>query len=150
MREDVIGVVVTLAVIAAIVPLIVVQGAFRLQELHEAWRKLAYRHGLHFDPGPRLVLKATVSGSINGRTFLLQRAGGNNNKAPVYMELGLRHEPGADVSRMRLLAEEQLTEIGGEVDGKKLKVMVGATDDLEHLDKVLRTLVAVAPVLEAA
>ena len=150
MNDDIIALAALFAAIAAIVPLALVHGSFKAQELHEAWRKLAYRHDLRFDPGPRLRQRSKVSGVLDGREFLLQRAGGND-KAPVFMELRLRHEPGADDSPARLRATEQLTDVGGEIDGDKLKVMVTwLAQDLEELDKTLHTLTAVAPVLEAA
>jgi len=150
MNGDIIGLVVLFVAVAAIVPLALAHGFFKAQEMHEAWRKLAYRHHLRFDPGPRLRQKTNVSGVLDGREFLLQRAGGND-KAPVFMELRLKHAPAASDSPAWLRATEQLSDVGGEIDGDKLKVMVTrSAEDLEELDKTLLTLTAVAPVLEAA
>ncbi len=51
----------------------------------------------------------------------------------------------------RKRAALQLADVGGELDGHKLRVTVTKkVDDLEELDQALRTLAAVAPMLDTA
>ncbi len=88
MPEELIGLVVTFSVLAVVVPLALAHGLHKAQEVQEAWRKLAARHSLSFEPGRRVVYNTKVTGSLAGRPFLLQKAGGNNNAA-FYMELDL-------------------------------------------------------------
>jgi hypothetical protein len=200
MNEDLIGLAVTFSVVAVVLPLALLHGTHKAQEVQEAWRKLAARHRLHFEPGRRVVHKTTVAGALAGRPFLLQKAGGNNNAA-FHMELGLNGslpvglsmKPtgghlaahlavlGVPVSQVakrtgkvtindeisvaatdpddipaylsaeRKRAALRLADIEGELDDHKLRVTVTKqADDLEELDKALRTLVAVAPMLDTA
>ncbi len=188
-----------LAVVMLIVPMAVMHGLHHAQELSEAWRKLAARHHLQFDPGRRVVQKTTVSGSLRGREFLLQRVGGNKNHGAVHMELSLRgslpaglelhpvdenvaqlaaitgipveamtggeaqvdiddqlrakaadpEEVPVYLTRQRTKAALQLIEIGGSLEDNKLRVPVNKkATDLEELDRALRTLRRLAPVLE--
>jgi hypothetical protein len=169
--------------------------------LSEAWRKLAARHRLHFDPGRRVVQKTSVSGSLRGREFSLTGVGGNKNHGSVHMELTLRgslpvglelHPVDENIAQLaavtgipvdalaggeaqvniddqlrakaadseevpvyltpqRTKAALQLAEIGGSLEDHKLRVPVDKTaTDLEQLDRTLRTLRRIAPVLETA
>ena len=187
------------AVAVLVVPMVIMHGLYRTQELSEAWRKLASRHHLQFNPGRRVVQKTTVSGSLRGREFLLQRVGGNKNHGAVHMELSLKgslpaglelhpvdgnvaqlaavtgilvearagggaqvniddqlrataadaDEVPAYLTQQRTNAALQLAEIGGSLEDHKLRVPVAKTvTDLEELDRALRTLHRLAPVLE--
>ena len=74
--EDLIALTAVFASMAVILSLAMVHGMHQAQEASEAWRKLAYRHRLDFNTGARVVSKTSVTGSLGGREFLLQRAGG--------------------------------------------------------------------------
>ncbi len=189
-----------LAAAVLVVPMAMMHGLYHAQELSEAWRKLAARHHLQFNPGRRVVRKTTVTGSLRGREFLLQRVGGNKNHGAVHMELSLRgslpaglelhpvdeniarlatitgipidsiaagervdiddklrataadpEEVSAYLTQQRTKAALQLAEIGGSLEDHKLRVPVTKTvTDLEALDRTLRTLHRLAPVLETA
>ena len=65
-----------LAVALLIAPLVIMQALDREQDRTEAWRKLAARHHLRFNPGRRVVQKTTVSGILRGREFLLDQVAG--------------------------------------------------------------------------
>lgn len=200
MHDELIGLAVVFSVVAVVVPLALVHGTYKAQEVQEAWRKLAARHRLSFEPGRRVVHNTKVTGALAGRPFLLQRAGGNKDAA-FCMELGLRgllpvgltmkptgehlaaHRavlgvPVSEVAKRtgkvkindemsveatdpddlpayltaeRKRAALQLADVGGELDDDKLRVTVTKhADDLEDLDQALRTLAAVAPLLDTA
>ncbi len=190
-----------LAVALLIAPLVIMHVLDREQDRTEAWRKLAARHHLQFNPGRRVVQKTTVSGILRGREFLLDQVAGKKNQAAVHMELllggslpeGLELHPvdgsvaklaaitgipveamvrGGDQvaidDRLRATAADpedlpayltprrtkaalQLAEIGGSLEDHKLRVPVTKTmTDLEELDRTLRTLRRLAPLLETA
>lgn len=199
MNEDLIGLTVTFCTLAVLVPLVLLHGTFKAREVQDAWRKLAERHRLDFEPAP-VFRSAEVRGSLAGRPFLLKKTG-SGNKAGFFMELGLsgslppglRMKPSgrhlaahrevlgvpesqvnersgevrindemsvkaADVEGIaeyltatRKRAALRLADVGGELDGHKLRVTVTQhADDLEELDKAVHALAAVAPVLEGA
>ena len=189
------------AAASLIASLVIMHVLHHTEELSEAWRKLAARHHLQFNPGRRVAQKTTVSGSLRGREFLLQQGGGNKKHAGVHMELSLRgslpaglelhpvdenvaqlaavtgipveamtgggaqvniddqlrakaaepEEVPAYLTRQRTKAALQLVEIGGSLEDHKLRVPVTKTaTDLEELDRTLRTLRRLAPLLETA
>ena len=200
MHEELIGLAVVFSVVAVVLPLALVHGTHKAQEVQEAWRKLAARHRLSFEPGRRVVHNTKVTGALAGCPFLLEKSGGNDNTA-FCMELGLRGSlpvglsmkptgkhlaahvavlgvPVSEVSErtgevkindevsvtatdrddvpVYLTAERKraalrLADVGGELDDEKLRVTVTKhADDLEELDQALRTLAAVAPLLDTA
>ncbi len=146
-----------LAVVLLLGPLLIMHVLDQEQKRTEAWRKLAARHHLQFTPGRRVVQKTTVSGFLRGREFSLEQVAGKKNQAAVHMELVLRtkaadpDEVPAYLTEQRTKAALQLAEIGGSLEDHKLSVPVTQTmRDLEELDRTLRTLRRLAPVLETA
>ena len=198
--KDLIAMTVMFSCMAVAIFIAVVHGAYKAQEIQEAWRKLADRHRLRYEPKRSLTLKTKVTGSLAGRPFVLRQSG-SGNKTAMEMELEL-HGPLPGGLRMKrcgkhlaahrevlgvplseviessgevkineevsvtaadpaelptyLTAERQrgalrLADIGGEFEDKKLRVTVTKmADDLEMLDEAVRTLAAVAPMLDAA
>ena len=88
MNDDLIALAVTFSALAVVVPLALVHGTHKAQEVQEAWRRLADRYRLRFEPGLRVVQNTKVTGSLAGRSFLLQKAG-SGNQAAFHMELAL-------------------------------------------------------------
>ena len=197
MNEDLIGLTVTFSTLGVLLPLVLLHGTFKAQEIEDSWRKLAERHRLDFEPAPAFR-SAQVTGSLAGRPFLLKKSGGGN-KAGFCMELGLggalppglRMKPRGrhlaahrevlgvpeshviertgevkinDEMSVKATSPEQIEEyltaerkraalrladVGGELDGHKLRVVVTKhADDLEELDKAVLALAEVAPVLD--
>jgi hypothetical protein len=89
MNEDLIGPAATISILAVVLSLALLHGTHMAQEIQEAWRKLADRHRLRFEPPRRVLHWPEVAGSVAGRPFLLKKAGGGKH-ARFYMELGLR------------------------------------------------------------
>ncbi len=197
MNDALIGLTTTFAVIAVVLPLAVLHGSHRTQEVQEAWRKLADRHRLRYELHRS---KTKVTGSLGGRPFQLHKSGsGDKASARMEVELGAglpsglqmkpigRHESahvevlgvpvsevdegtgtvkiGGEVSVVatdpadlrgyltpdRMRGALRLADAGGALDDHKLRVTVTKSmSDLEALDKVLRALAVVAPVLDTA
>jgi hypothetical protein len=87
MNDGIIGITVTLCALGVLVPLLLTHATHRMQQIEDAWRKLAERHRLRFQPGRKLQ----VMGSLAGRAFSLASEG-SGNKATFTMELEL-HGP---------------------------------------------------------
>jgi len=85
--EAIVGLTVSVCALVLMVPLLLVYAGHKVQLIEDAWRKLAERHGLRFEPGRKL----TVRGELSGRSFAMAGAGAGNN-AMYTMELEL-HGP---------------------------------------------------------
>jgi len=137
-----------LAVALLIAPLVIMHVLDREQDRTEAWRKLAARHHLQFNPGRRVVQKTTVSGILRGREFLLDQVAIDDRLRATAAD---PEDLPAYLTPRRTKAALQLAEIGGSLEDRKLRVPVTQTmRDLEDLDRTLRTLRRLAPVFETA
>jgi hypothetical protein len=88
MNEDLIGLTVVLSAVTLVATLVVLHGSHKAEQVHEAWRKLAERHQLQFQPQRSIARQARVTGSLGGRPFRLERSG-SGNQAKAHMELDL-------------------------------------------------------------
>jgi len=84
MNDGIIGITVALCAVGVLVPLLLTHGSHKMQQIEDAWRKLAERHALRFQPGRKIQ----VAGEVAGRSFSLTSEG-SGNKATFTMELEL-------------------------------------------------------------
>lgn len=132
MNDDTIGLTVTFAAIAVVLPLALMHGTYKAQQVQEAWRKLADRHRLRFQPGRRVVGQTKVAGSVAGRSFLMQKWG-SGNKATFRMELQLR---GSLPDGIRLKPCGHLLATQLEVFGVPVSRVVGRSGEVRISDEV--------------
>ncbi len=122
-----------LVVALLIAPLVIMHVIDREQERTEAWRKLAARYHLQFNPGRRVVRKTTVSGFLRGREFSLDQVAGNKNHGAVHMELLLR---GSLPEGLELHPVDESVAQLAAVTGIPVEAMVGRGDQVAIDDQL--------------